>query len=321
MIEARAPALIDIDECASEPNRPFGIITSDSPGTRQFDDGIAVTPLPCADEAYHVSVFAVDTSPLYHQDHIAERVVERARTVYHDLGNGLRLRDPMLTPDITQKLHFSAHNGVKRALVVSYIVGRTQPPQDTKISFGEVEVLNNYPYNTFGGMCRDRETFKRFGRAAAFILGHLRPAVDGMDFEQIYDRLIHVPREQAWQRGENITKAFTISTNWLVAASTAAENSLAIYRTNFDTSETRSATGQPKGRYSLTPGPHLGLQLGVYSRVTSPLWRGEDFMMHGLLDARHQGRALTARDESLARRMIDRLNTFNTDQPQLAQAI
>jgi len=236
------------------------------------------------------------------------------------MGNGERVRDPMLTPDITQSLHFSANNGIKRALVVSFIVGRLHPPGETTISFGEVEVLKNYPYNTFGGMCRDRESFIRYGRAAAFILGHLRPDIDGVDFEQIYNGLVHVPREAAWQRGENITKAYTIGTNWLVAATVAAEDHLAIFRTNFDTPETHTTT-QPKGRYSLTPGPHVGLKLGIYSRVTSPLWRGEDFMMHGLLDARYQDRPITPRDISLASRMVERLNNFQSDPPALAEAV
>lgn len=298
---------IEIDHYASEPGMPFGIITADRDGTQLFDDGIAVTPLPAASEMYRVSVFVVDTSHLYLDDDIVEQVIERKETQLMYGPQGLEKRVPLLDDRITRDLHFSAKSGPLGARVVSFIVGKWCPPKDISVSYGQVEVTDNLPYDTFGGMCRDRKSFKRYGRAAAQIMKHLSPAY--CDDEVIYRELMEVDRSKAELRGLNINKAFMLGGNHLGARVLRDEERVAAFRTNFYRNLTESRTlPQPIGRYSITPGPHERLGFDVYAPFTSPMWQAAAFMNHGQLLLRELGKQASERDIQILGRTVARLN-------------
>ncbi|HEY1063850.1 MAG TPA: RNB domain-containing ribonuclease [Candidatus Saccharimonadales bacterium] len=308
MTEAVGPTVVSLDTLSSEPHKPYGIITADRQGTKEFDDGISVTPLPSAEEMYQVNVFAVDTSPLYFNYDVAQQVINRRETTLtYDNDGKLISRTPMIDPELTRGMHFSEKSGPLGALVVSFTVGINEPIDNCSASYGQVEVAKNYPFNTFGGMCRDREHFIRYGRAAALILMHLHNA--GVSDMDIYNALLHVPRDRAADRGLNINRAFMIAANHITGRIMRSEGRPAIYRTNRYADGTRP---DPKlvlpAEFSTVPAPHVGMGLDVYTRVTSPLRRAEDFMMHGQLRLRHQRRQPGKRDYRLLTRTIRRLN-------------
>jgi exoribonuclease R len=60
--------------------------------------------------------------------------------------------------------------------------------------------------------------------------------------------------------------------------------------------------------YSRTPGPHTGLNLAPYCRVTSPLRRLDDFVMNRQLRQRFLDRAPTAADTKDVAFAVRRLN-------------
>jgi hypothetical protein len=300
--------LIELDSHASERSKPFGVITADCSGCHEMDDGIAVTPLDYRDETYRVQVFAVDTSALYYDEQIVRRALTLTESRYHDADTGYSSYAPMLDRELTQNLHFTEKaSEPRKALVVSFIVGTSVAPSDAKISFGHVDIQRNYEYNTFGGMCRDRPDFEKYGRAAAFIMAHL--GTQYSKDEEIYDQLINVPRSAAWKRGANINQAFMVAANHLVGGLMRSENNLAIYRSH-DTSSSHllDALSPQVARYSTTPTEHYGLGLDAYTRVTSPLRRLEDFVMHGLLRQRAKDREVSPRDIKLVATAIQRLN-------------
>lgn len=310
MIEPRGgPTLIELDARASEPFKPYGIITADCSGAHELDDGIAVTPLPMAEDLYRVSVFAVDTSPLYHDETIMRRVLQLTESKYHDMHTGYEGYAPMLDDEITQQLHFGKRGDgdIRKALVISFMIGGSQPATDVEIGFGRVEVKRNYVYNTFGGMCKENAALEHYGRAAACIIKHL-----GTEYtadEEIYRSMVEVPRTAAFRRGANINQAFMVGANHLVARTMRDEGRLAIYRA-FDshTSELAEVLSPSIARYTTIPSPHGGLGLDVYTRVTSPLRRAEDFIMHGLLRARAKGRPINLSDQRRVATAVRRLN-------------
>ena len=306
MIPGPGPTLIKLDRYASEPEKPYGIITADCSSPHEFDDGIAVQPLPSAHELYQVSVFAADTSALYFDESIAKAVLTATESRYYDPQDGRKIYEPMLSRQVIDKHHF-VQGSIRKALVVSFLVGAAQPPSEPAISFGKVEVLKNYTYNRFGEKCRYSQDFQSFGRAAALILGYLNTTV--CDEEDTYRGLIHVPKSETWKRGANINQAYMVAANHLVARLMKAEDRLAIYRTHDSGDANLAEIMSPRvAHYSVHPAPHDGLGLDIYSRVTSPLRRAEDFMMHGLLKARQDGRSLTPRDHKLVAATVQRLN-------------
>lgn len=306
MIAERGPALIELDRRASEPGKPYGIITADCSSPHEFDDGIAVTPLESAEELYRVRVFAVDTSSLYLDEAIAKRTLVATESRYFDPKDGKKIYEPMLDKRVINELHF-VQGTIRKALVVSFLIGVTQPPTNIEVNFGKVEVRNNYSYDSFGKECLGGEVLEPYGRAAALILSHLKTS--GSDEEDTYQGLTQVPESKTWRRGATINQAYMVAANHLVGRLMRDEGRLAIYRTHDLDDPTMVEILSPAvARYSTVPSQHQGLGLEVYSRVTSPLRRAEDFMMHGLLKARQTGREVSPRDHKFVTATVRRLN-------------
>jgi len=308
MIAARGTPLVELDSKASEQDQPFGIITADCSSPHEYDDGIAVTPLPSSQELYRVQVFSVDTSSLYHDEKVLRRVLARTESLYQNMGTAEESYHPMLEPDTIKRMHFVAGK-TRRALAISFLVGIVEPPTLETISFGRVTVGKNYNYKEFGAKCRYSERMQQFGRAAALIIGHLQTHESTEEVEDVYKGLIHVPKSASFKRGADINQAYMIAANHLVARQMRDEGRLAIYRTHDVQDNSAVEFKDPRiAHFSSTPGWHTGLGLDAYTRVTSPLRRGEDFVMHGLLRARAEGRLIDNRDTRIITTAIQRLN-------------
>jgi len=309
MIAARGATFAEIDVLASDAEKLHAVITADCSGAHEFDDAISVAPLPMDEETYRVNVFAVDTSKLYFDEQIIRRAMTYTASRY---GSEQDYR-PMLDRDLTQRLHF-AQNRVKSALNISFIVGVNTPPSDVRLGFGRVEVARNLTYKTFGEKCRYSPGFENYGRAAAILIKHLNfnPTTSeetGAEFEKTYGNLIHVPKSEAWKRGNSINQTFMIAANYLVGRTLKETDELAIYRAHDTTSDDMLEVFSPAvARYTTVPAPHDGLGLDVYARVTSPLRRLEDFVNLGLIRQRVRHGAVSPRDTKLTIGSVQRLN-------------
>lgn len=309
MIEVRGgPSYFDLDTLASDPYKPLEVITADCSGAHEFDDAINVKAFPTKQERYKVTVCSVDTSHLFHDERVLRQVINRTESKYHDPNTGNEIYEPMLDRSTTQQLHFAA-GAVRKAMMVSFITGEDLPPQDIQIDFGRVRIMRNYRYNTFGDKCRYSETFEPFGRAAAHIINHLELNPKSFNEEETYKDLIHVPRTEAWKRGSSINQAFMIAAGHLVAKVVSSEDRLALYRTHDLRDKSLEKVLPPQyAHYDTEPRPHNGLNLDVFSRVTSPLRRSEDFVMLGLLKLRHREREPNHRDQVRVNQALQRLN-------------
>lgn len=305
----RGVSFAEIDARASKLERPYAVITADCSSPHELDDAIAVEPLPEASELYRVRVFAADTSKLYQNQDVAREVVRRTESRYHGPGTEGEFYEPMISPTIVKDTHFQA--GTKRsALVVSFMIGRDVPPTGTTIEFGEVEVVRNYKYSVFGRKCRYNPDFEPFGRAAALIMHHLAPNEATRQFEEAYRSLVHVPPSEKFKRGAMINAAYMVAANTMAGRLIASEpDSVGIYRVHDPDNPQYAEIFDPRlAWYSTTTGPHKGLGVDSYMRITSALRRAEDFIMHGILRARHEGRDLNARDKRLVTQTVQRLN-------------
>lgn len=318
MLEARQrPTIVELDTGANEPGRPYGIVTADCSSPREIDDGVFVQPLPSSREAYRVGVCVADTSRLYDNSEVRGAVIEHPRAEYGQDGSGSYR--PMVGPDLIRRHEFKRRPGgnIRRALVVSFVVGEDNPPDQTEVEFGHVEVLRNHHYKRFGYRCRYSDSYEPYGRASAFIIHHLGYTTRGpkhtapqRDVNSIYRQLMHVPPHLAWERGSTINESFMVAANHLVGRMLAEEEDrVAIYRVH-DPADMSTQDFLPPAlaRYSSEPGPHVGLSLTPYCRVTSPLRRGEDFVMSHLLRERSAGRPVTGADRRVVATTIQRLN-------------
>ncbi len=288
---------IVIDPQSSEPQKPYGIITVDCSNPYEFDDGILVEPLKSSKELYRVNVFAADTSDLYPDDDITNQVIAAGESRYHVAATGAKTYEPMMGVESIQDRHF-VQGAIRSALVVSFIVGAKQPPTDIKTGFGNVEVIKNWNYDRFGYKCRYSDRFRPYGRAAALLIHHLK--TNPANGEEVYQGLMHVPPTESWRRGAMINQAYMVAANHLSGRLLRDESHLAINRGYDPTSLAAEAIDPRLAYFSLTPGRHIGIGVDVNCRITSPLRRSEDFIMNGLLRARHEGRPLDDRDYRLA---------------------
>ncbi len=297
---------MELDRLASERQKPYAIITADGADPKEYDDGISVTPLPSAEELYRVQVFAADTSHLYQDGTIANRVLENTQAQYHDPDSRRRDYKPMLPLGAIRSTEF-AQGTVRKALVVSFLVGRKQPPSEVEIGFGRVEVRRNYGYGRFGKECSHSQPLTQYGRAAALILRHL----SGNDIrtEKMYSEITRKAGVGPSRRGARMNAAYMIAANHLVGSKLRDENHLAIYRTHGQQDDSLYEFLRPDvARFSASPAPHQDIGIDAYCRVTSPLRRAEDFVMLGLLRARAKGREPSSYDQTLTAAMIRRLN-------------
>lgn len=306
------PNVVMLDNRSSSPEAPYGIITADCSNPKEIDDGIFVEALPSEHEAYRVHVFTVDASKLYFDGAITQQVLKNTEARYLSPSTKTEAYLPMLEESQIRYLEFTKGRP-KSALSVSFVVGPDVAPDNVEIGYGKIEVQKSFRYDQFGKSCRWSESFFGYGRAAAAIMHHLgftdstQPR-EHPSFEAAYHSLIHVPKHEKYKRGAYINQAFMVAACYFVARSMRDEP-LAIFRVH-DLNDTsfEEFIDSRLARFSTTPGPHHGLGLDVYTRVTSPLRRAEDFMMHGLLRARHEGRQLTGRDHKLVKETVQRLN-------------
>lgn len=306
MIATRGVSVAELDKRASEADSPFAVITADCSSPHEIDDAVSVEVLPSAQELYRVSVFAVDTSGLYKNETLVKDVLRKTESVYMNPGSSVEDYQPMLPEGLIRKLHFSKGKKPKSALAVSFMVGEGHPPSDVDLSFGHVEVTSNMHYRRFGEKCRYSPSFAPYGRASAYILQHLSNAGN---VEQNYSEIMHVPTNEGFRRGANINQSFMVAACYLVAREWARSGHLGMYRVHDPVNSSMNEVLSPRLAYfSESPGRHLGLGLDTYTRVTSPLRRAEDFVMHGLIRAIKEGEALTGRDRRIVASAVQRLN-------------
>lgn len=310
--------IVELDPGASTDTKPYGIITADCSDPKEIDDGLFVQALDADTETYRVGVCVVDTSGLYEDRSLVERVIEKTEARYAGTDSkGKRGYDPMIPIEAIHELEFTA-GSVRDALIVSFTVGKEQAPTDLDVSFGNIEVRRNYTYKRFGTECRYSPTHHRFGRASTFVQQHLRYQPGGdedgaqqprVDTEDLYNRLIHVPKEKVWRRGAMLNEAFMVAAGHLVGRQLAAEGGLAIYRVFDPENDTFNVFLPPEyAHYSWEPGVHAGLNLTPFCRVTSPLRRAEDFMMSHHLRQRDLGITPTKQDRKDNEQAVRSLN-------------
>ncbi len=313
----RETGLVSLDPASYEPGSPYGIITADCSSPREIDDGLSVEMLDADKETYQVSVCVADTSKLYGNPEIRRQAFENVAARY---DNGAEIDYvPMIDQSAIKQTEFS-RGRVKRALILSFLVGEEQPPSQLDVAFGRVEVLRNLDYKRFGNKCRYSPDYTKFGRASTFIMHHLgyspggdRDAVLAAKAEgrtrDLYNSVIHVPSRKMWQRGAMLNESFMIAANHLVGKQFMEEELPAIYRVHDPADTTYAEFISPtKARYSQQPGLHVGLGLRPYCRVTSPLRRLEDFVMSYHLRVRHEGQPVSDNDRAHVALAVRNLN-------------
>jgi exoribonuclease-2 len=291
------------------------IITADCSYPKEIDDGLFVEALDEDHELYRVGVCVVDTSNVYSKQDVVKSVFNRTAARYWDLPNGERGYDPMIDPDIIKGLEFSAGN-VRDALIITFLVGNGEGPKDIDIAFGPVEVAANRSYKDFANFAIYGKG-KRFSRASELIQSHLGYVAygdhvgDKPQWRQETEGKEQTPNVsgRAWKRGSKMNEAFMVAANHLVGKMLADEDRPAIYRVHDpDDEQYLELLSANVARYSRTPGPHSGLGLDPYCRVTSPLRRLDDFVMNHQLKQRFLGKEPTAQDSRDVAFAVRRLN-------------
>lgn len=311
MFAMRGLNIFELDRRATTAETPYAIYTSDCSDPREIDDGVFVQPLPTAVEAYRVGVCVADTSKLYQNGDIRRTVLERVHADYWDLPNGERGYDPLIDTDIIKDLELTEGNA-RNALVVSFVVAKNVLPSEVQIQFGKVEVIKNHNYKDFSALSAPNKQLDRYSRASQLILSALRfnlggdsthhPAVNG-------GRNLTNVSYQSWKRGARMNETFMVAANHLVGKLLKDEGYPAIYRVHDLNDVTFEEIVEINAaRYTQTPGPHQGLGVDPYCRVTSPLRRLEDFMMSHLLQLRYQHTEPTRQDLLTVSQAIRRLN-------------
>ena len=311
----RGLALVELDPQASEPNAPYVVITADCENPKEIDDGVFVEQLPDLKETYKVGVCVADTSSLYNDSTIFDQAMANTEAKYWENPDKTIGYEPMIDLAAVKGYEFSAGN-IRDALIVTFIVGCDTPPSNVEINFGKVEVAKNQNYADFWKYCMPGHQGMRFGRASAFILRHLRYTSDSYDkrvlpqsFKKVYKRMLLGEDLDALERGSRINEAYMIAANHLVGKTLAEEGQPGIYRVH-DPRAFRYDEVIPRdlARYSALPGPHKGLGLTHYCRVTSPLRRLEDFVMSHQLRQRYEGRTVSDADTDVVAEAVQRLN-------------
>lgn len=311
MFAMRGLNIFELDRRATTAEAPYAIYTSDCSDPHEIDDGVFVEPLPSSVEAYRVGVCMADTSKLYLDGEVRKNVLERVHADYWDLPNGERGYDPLIDPDIIKDAELKEGN-IRNALVVSFVIARNLVPTEIEINFGKVEVVKNYDYKEFSGLAAPGSELERYSRASQMILNSLKFNLGG-------DSTHHPPENgkrnlanvsyQSWKRGARMNEAFMIAANHLTGRVLRDENYPAIYRVH-DLGDKRFEEIMEINAsiYTQIPGPHHGLGVDPYCRVTSGLRRLEDFTMCHFLHLRSQGKQPTQQDLAFRSQAIRRLN-------------
>lgn len=308
--------VVQIDRSSSTAGQPYGIITADCSSPKEIDDGIFVETLDADQEMYRVGVCVADTSRLYGNKDVFRQVMARTEAKYLSLSGKEYGYEPMIDPELIRDLEFSAGNS-RSALIVQFVIGADQPPTDVDVIFGRVQVLDNQNYRDFWLNCQNRPAYAKFARASGLIMRHLQ-YTSGRDAdndaapadpESVEGRLSDLPAYGSWYQGSQINESFMVGAGHLVAKLMAEEGRPTIYRVHDPEDESHLMFLPPHiATFSWEPGPHHGLGLTPYTRVTSPLRRLEDFVMAGQLKKRHKGIALTIEDHRVVRSAVQQLN-------------
>ncbi len=288
------------------------IITADCSYPKEIDDGLFVARLDENHELYKVNICVADTSKIYSDQDVVAAAHARTAAKYWDLPDGERGYDPMIDPEIIADIQLTAGT-IRDALVVSFLIGQKQPPSEVEISFQPVEIASNQTYKEFANFAAYGKG-REYLRASDLIKTHLGYVAYGDHvgsrplWRQDGERVADVSGS-AWKRGSKINEAFMVAANHLVGKVMAAEHRPAIYRVHDPENEQYLELASPNvALYSRKPGPHMGLRLDPYCRVTSPLRRLDDFVMSHQLRQRFLGRQPTAADEKEVAFAVRRLN-------------
>lgn len=313
MIAPRGTNILELDHHASMDDQPHLIVTADCSNPKELDDGLLVEPLPSAQEMYRVSVCVVDTSPLYREAGVLSEVMNRTEAKYYQLEGDESGYQPMVSEEIIEDMDFRLRRpgDTRGAMVVRFVIGRDQPPTDTEVVFGQVEVAANHDYHDFALQASEGGRYEKYGRAALFIKNHLA-FTSGGDYDNPDNKAKPVldPIHQGFIRGSRLNEAAMVGAcNQVGQLLTAEEDRIAIYRIHDPADEAhRMFLPANVATYSWDPGPHDGLGLYGYCRVTSPLRRGEDFIMSHLLKQRYEGQSVTRDEEDTVALAVHRLN-------------
>jgi hypothetical protein len=217
----------------------------------------------------------------------------------------------MISTDLIRDLEL-AEGFVRNALIISFLVGTQKVPSDVEVSFGQVEIVKNLSYKEFSNFAHG--TGHEYLRASGLIkqkLGYVaygdhvgeRPA-----WREDEGPVINMSGS-AWKRGSKINEAFMVAANHLVGKLMDGEGRPSIYRVYDPDDEQHIELLSPNvAWYSRIAGPHKGLNLDPYCRVTSPLRRLDDFVMNRQLKQRDMGKQPTSQDTKDVAFAIRRLN-------------
>jgi exoribonuclease II len=293
------------------PRLPY-IVTADCSSPREIDDGLYIQQMDEERELYRVGVCVVDASGLYNRPEVVKQAQERTEAKYWDLPNGERGYDPMIEEKWIRDLEFK-EGTVRDALKIDFYIGPKDEPEDPIVSFGPVKVGKNFNYKQFA-MLATTEKYRKFQRVAELIQGQLGYVAygDHVGVQPQWRGEATVATDisgHAWKRGSKMNEAYMVAANYLVGRLLAAEGRPAVYRVHDPEDEQfLELLSANMARYSRTPGPHSGLKLDPYCRVTSPLRRLDDFVMSYQLKQRFLGKPPVAKDSRDVAFAVRRLN-------------
>jgi exoribonuclease R len=295
----------------SELLEPPRIITADCSFPKEIDDGLFIEPLDEDHELYRVGVCVADTSKIYENSEISKEAFNRTEAKYWDLPDGERGYDPMIRPEAIKKIELT-EGTLRNAMIVRFLVGAHEAPRDVRVTFEKVEVAQNISYKQFSNFTYSKEG-RKFLRASALIRSYLGYVAYGDHIgsrpQWRSDTAATNVSGRSWKRGSQINESFMVAAYHLVGKMMAAEDRPAIYRVHDPNDEQYlELLSANVARYSRVPGPHAGLGLDPYSRVTSPLRRLDDFVNNYQLRQRDRGHAPTEKDLKDVAFAVRRLN-------------
>lgn len=298
---------VEFDWQSAEPGLPH-VITADCSSPREIDDGVFVEQLDADTQAYRVGVCIADGRKLYRRQEVLQVALGLTRASYYDLGDNEQGYEPMIPPHYIYGKELREGN-VRNALIVSFVAERGRPLSDVAIEFGNIEVVKNYDYKEFSQRAETELALGKYAAAATLIGQGLGYTPGGDKTTPPRSSAAQDARANHWKHGSRMVEAFMIATNTLVGNTFAEEGRPAIYRVH-DTADTThdELIGPNVAVYSENPGEHLGLGLRNFSRVTSPLRRVEDLVMHHHIGLRAEGIMPSTHDMRIMRLAIRALN-------------
>ena len=296
---------------SSSEKLPYIVYSSDGSNPKEIDDAVFVEPLRSSAAEFLVGVCVADTSKLYANGDVRKQAMNNVHAEYWELPDHEMGYDPMIGEEHIRSIELT-EGYLHNALVVSFVIGEKVPPTDVRIEFNKIEVTKNHTYKTFSGMTGTGKSAERFGAASNLILRHIAYEQGGDSSGRNKSGEEGIPMNvsyQSWSRGARLNEAFMVAANHLVGRVLRDEGRPAIYRVH-DLSDPRykEYVETNCARYTMEPGPHQGLGVDPYCRVTSPLRRLEDFVMNYQLKQRFLRKETTKGDMDVMEQAIRTLN-------------